>query len=513
MTAFDGLDVALAGSSTLAAEAGEEVARVGGNAVDAAIAAILVSMTTEPAIIGLGAGGFVTVMPSGQDPVTIDGYVEMPGRGLPPDRLGGGCQSVSIGYGGGLTTQVGPGSIGTPGALAALEEASHRFGRVPWATVLGPAIGRANRGFPLPQASHDYLVHSHEEIFGWDPNSFVVLHDESGRLRGAGETIVIEHLADTLAALSTGTDVLYRGSLGASIVEAVQDANGLLTSADLEAYRAVVRTPLGARLGSWSFSTNPPPALGGLVLSAMLRLMEGRATAGWSADDVAHLVQVQESVLSFRAQRLATGSDLAQEAARLLGVAGLDALRALIGSPSTVQASAVDSEGTACSISVSTGYGSGMMPAGTGMWLNNCLGEIELNPRGLHADRPGTRLTSNMAPTVGLRDDGAVLAIASPGADRITTALLQVLVNLVNVGMSLDDAVRSPRLHVELAGEGTTIAHEAGIAFDDLDLPARPFDGLSMFFGGVGVAVMSPDGDMRAASDPRRSGGAVVVRT
>ncbi len=506
------LDVAVAGSSELAARAGEQVASAGGNAVDAAIAAILVSMTTEPAVIGVGAGGFVTVLPADGRAITVDGYIEMPGRGLSEARKGGGCRHVTIGYGGGLTTVVGAGSVGTPGALAALEEASRLHGRLPWAELFGPAIKWARLGFPLPQASHDYLVHSHEEIFGWDPASHAALHDEDGRLRGPGERIVVDHLEDSLRALAAGTDSLYRGALGARIADAVQARDGLLTQADLSAYRPIVRAPLAARLDRWSLSTNPPPAVGGLVLAAMLRLMEGRARGGWSAEAVGYLASVQEAVLSFRAERFGDAADLMAEVETLLGVSGLDALRALLGSPSTVQASAVDSEGGACSVSVSSGYGSGLMPAGTGIWLNNCLGELELNPRGLHADAAGTRLASNMAPTVGRRDDGAVLAIASPGADRITTALLHVLVGLINAGMSLDEAVRSPRLHVELSEEETSVAYEAGLAVEELPYRLRRFDALSMFFGGVGVAVRSPDGDMRAASDPRRDGGAAVFR-
>ncbi len=502
----------MAGSSELAAEAGAQATSRGGNAVDAAIAAILVSMTTEPAVLGVGAGGFVTILPAGGDPITIDGYIEMPGRGLPPRRKGAGCRHVTIGYGGGLSTVVGPGSVGTPGALAALEQASRLYGRLAWATLLEPAIDRARRGFPLPHASHDYLVHSHEEIFGWDPASHATLHDDDGRLRRPGDRIVIKHLADSLEALARGTEVLYRGALGAHIADEVQARGGLLTRADLEAYRPVTRPALAARLGAWSLSTNPPPAVGGLVLAGMLRLMEGRARSGWTADEVGFLADVQEAVLAFRAERFADTADLAAEAEALLGVSGLDALRALLGSPSTAQASAVDSEGAACSISVSSGYGSGMMPSGTGIWLNNCLGELELNPGGLHSDPPGTRLRSNMAPTVGRRDDGAVLAIASPGADRITTALLQVLVGLINAGMPLAQAVRSPRLHIELSDEGTSAAYEAGLPVDGLPHRLRRFDGLSMFFGGVGVAVRSPDGDMRAASDPRRAGGAAVVR-
>jgi gamma-glutamyltranspeptidase/glutathione hydrolase len=147
------------------------------------------------------------------------------------------------------------------------------------------------------------------------------------------------------------------------------------------------------------------------------------------------------------------------------------------------------------------------MPPGTGVWLNNCLGELELNKRGLEPGPPGTRLPSNMAPSVARGDAGETLAIGSPGADRITTAILQTLVNHLQLDMSLAAAIRFPRCHVEWVGGDYRVACEAGLGIERLDLPSREFAGQSMFFGGVGAALHSPASGLEAAADPRRSGG------
>ena len=132
--------VAVASCSQLAADAGATVAGRGGNAVDTAIAAALASMNTEPGVCGLGGGGFVTVWPPDGPPVVIDGYAAAPGLGLPEDRLGTGGVEVFVHYGGGVRTVVGPGSVATPGGVAALGEASERFGGLPWTELFGPVI-------------------------------------------------------------------------------------------------------------------------------------------------------------------------------------------------------------------------------------------------------------------------------------------------------------------------------------------------------------------------------------
>ena len=206
-------------------------------------------------------------------------------------------------------------------------------------------------------------------------------------------------------------------------------------------------------------------------------------------------MRVQRAVLGHRLDVLDHSDDVVRDAAAFLALVDRDAV-GVLESGSTAHVSATDSDGLACAVTVSSGYGSGMIAEGTGIWLNNCLGEQELNPRGLHGSAPGTRLLSNMAPTVARHDDGATLAIGSPGADRITTAIVQVLAAFVD-GADLTEAVHRRRVHV----------HRAGRADEVVKVEDRP----SMYFGGVGATLLRPDGHLSAAADPRRTGAVRVV--
>ncbi len=501
--------ISIASSSQMAADAGADIADQGGNATDAAVAGVITSMCTEPGIIAPGSGGFIAVWPKSDDPVVVDGSVEMPGRGLPRERFGSGMHEIEMGYGGGTRTVVGHGSIGTPGAFAGLRAAWERYGSVPWKTLFEPAIDTVDAGFPLSSAAAEYFAHSHELVFGWDPSSYDVLHHADGTHLVAGETVHVPHLADSLRQLAAeGTDALYRGDLGAAIVETVQAGGGILTRRDLAEYEAVIRAPIRVDIDEWAVATNPPPAVGGACMAAMLMLLGGGAFESWSAEDIETLIRVQRAVLMYRTEFLVDHHDRGAEAARLLELAGMGDLNGIISAPSTTHTSTVDSDGNACSITVSAGYGSGALVERIGFWLNNSLGEIELNLQGLHALEPGTRLVSNMAPTVARSRNGAVLAIGSPGADRITTAISIVLLNFMHLGMALSDAVSHPRVHAEVFEGMPTAAYEPGIparAFDDVQV--RRFPDLSMYFGGVQAVLWDPRAGLFEAADPRRAGG------
>ena len=500
--------VATASSSDLAAAAAGRIAEEGGNAVDAAVAAAIVSMITEPGVCALGGGGFVTIWMPGTDPVTIDGYVEMPGRGLSRERFGKGVFDVTMEYGGGLTTTIGHGSVGTPGALAALGLASVRYGRIPWPLLVEPAYELARDGFPLSQPSSNYLRYSHEVVFGWHEPSRAALHLEDGSPIQAGGLVKVADRADTLRAIAEqGPRAMYEGDIARLITADMMANGGLLTAEDLLEYRPLVRRPLEAVVGGWHVVTNPAPAIGGITLTALLMLMNGHPRNRWTPADYDLLIRAQIAVLGFRRDQLELSDDLPRDAVRLLTGAEAGDIEALSSSPSTVHTSTVDSTGSACSITISSGYGSGVMPPGTGIWMNNCLGEIELNRRGFHALAPGTRLTSNMAPTIARHEDGRVLSVGSPGADRITTAILATVINFTELGMSLADAIAHPRVHVERDEESEwRVAYEGSLPIDTLDYPRRRFENLDMYFGGVGAAYGDVHGELVAAADPRRTG-------
>ncbi len=500
--------VTVAAGSLTAAEAGAGVADHGGNAIDAAVAAVLVSLCTEPGLVAPGASGFVTVWPAGGDPVVIDAYAEMPGRDAAPERFGAGGIEVEMAYGGGMTTIVGYGSVATPGAIAGLGLASERFGALPWSAVVEPAIEWAERGFPLPMASAEYFAYAAEPVFGWHPDSRQVIHHPDGTRLAAGERVHVPHLAHSLRVLAEqGAATFYTGALGRQIADDVAANGGLLTATDMAAYEAVPREPIVVQLDDWTVAANPPPAIGGATMSAMVVLLDRLGFGQWDADTTATMIDIQAAVLDYRRQRLDGAGEVAAPAEALLEHARLGELGELLASPSTIHVSAVDSDGTACAITMSAGYGSGVMVPGTGLWLNNSLGEVELHPEGYHALAPGTRLPSNMAPTVARRADGAVLAIGSPGADRITTAISQVLVNFMHLGMALTDAIEHPRLHVEVFDGEPTVAFEPGVPLArDGTRARRPFPDRSMYFGGVQAALWDPRAGLFGAADSRRAG-------
>ncbi|WP_293782342.1 gamma-glutamyltransferase [uncultured Aeromicrobium sp.] len=485
--------VAVAAPNAAAADAAAQISEAGGNAVDAAIAASLVTMVNEVGIVSLSAGGFATVQPpDGSAPVTVDGWMDMPGRGPAGQPLfepGQGTWDVETEYGGGLTITVGPGSVATHGAIAAFEVTRDRWGSMPWRDLVAPAIEVARGGFRLGSASRYYLQYVRDSIFGWDDASRAALHDPITGLRDGA--LVVPDLADTLAHLAeAGPRTMYEGDLARVISDDVLERGGLLSRADLAAYEAVVRPSLRAEVGGWTLGTNPPPAVGGAVVAAMLRLMDGR-----EIDDRDHLVAVQRRVLGERLRVFDHSDDLARDAAAFLDLVDREGL-AVLESGSTAHVSATDTDGNACAITVSSGYGAGMIARGTGIWLNNCLGEQELNPRGLHGLEPGTRLLSNMAPTVGQDRQGASLAIGSPGADRITTAIVQVVTGFLS-GLDLQAAVDHPRVHL----------HRAGCPDEELKIEHEP----SMYFGGVGATLRDHEGRLHAAADPRREGATRIV--
>jgi gamma-glutamyltranspeptidase/glutathione hydrolase len=499
--------VAVASSSQLAADAGAAVAGAGGNAIDAAIAACLTSMTTEPGVCSLGASGYITIWPRSGSPVTIDGYADMPGLGATPDPDA--AWPIEISYGGGMKTIVGYGSVAVPGAVAAFGLASEHYGRLPWREVVEPARTIAAAGFPMPSNCRHYLECALEPVLGWQEHGRQAFLGEDGELIRKGDTVRLPGLADSLERISRfGPGEFYTGELGTTIADYVSGNGGALSRADLAAYRAKERESLDVVLDEWHIATTPPPAVGGATLAAMLLLMHGVRHDGWNADTVRRLVEIQHAVIRYRHRKLDGSARIREDIAALLDMAHGGILPG--ASSATVHTSATDANGVGCSITMSAGYGSGVVPPGTGVWLNNSLGEIELIPEGGLTVPPGSRLSSNMAPSVAHRGDGAVLATGSPGADRITSAVLQVLVNFIHFGQPLEKAIAEPRAHVERTPDGYVVAHEPGMPMEAVTLPLRPFDQISMYFGGVGAALWDPVTGFSVAGDPRRQGGTAI---
>jgi gamma-glutamyltranspeptidase/glutathione hydrolase len=497
----------VAAASVVAAEAGSAVADAGGNAVDAAIAGTVASMSTELGIVSPGGGAFITVWPPEGEPIVIDAYAEMPGRGLEAGRSAS-TQRVFMEYGGGMETVVGWGSVATPGAFAGFDIASSRYGTAPWAELFDATIHVLRNGFPVSQASGFYLGYAHDVIYGWNPEAVETHHRTDGAPLSGGDIVKNVPLADCLADLAQeGVALLYRGDLGAALSRASEEMGGLITRHDLEEYAPIVRPPSRIGMRGWDIATNAPPAVGGITLTALLTLFERLDVHGWSAPEVAKQAAAQDAVFSFRKQVLDGNTDRFIGSDVLLALADAGDLDAIHRSPSTVHTSAVDDTGLACSITASAGYGSGAVIPETGFGLNNSLGELELTSEGLHVLEPGTRLLSNMAPTCARSPEGEVLALGSPGADRITSAIASVLMNHIVCTMSLEDAVVHPRIHAEIFDGDRVLTVEPGIDTSRVeDLPVRELPALSMYFGGVQAALWDGGEALSGTADPRRTG-------
>lgn len=503
--------VALAATGPASLGAGQAVIAEGGNAVDAAIAAAITAMSTEPGIVSLAGGAFVTVWPESGSPVVFDGNVVMPGRGLGREAFGGGVREVVTTYGGGVTMYAGHGSVAVPGALSACETAVERFGSQPWGSVVAPAAGVCRDGYPIGGAASRYLDLVADPLFGHDEGARLLTRRDDGSPFVAGDLARNPDLASVLDSVAgEGASLLTTGELGRTLAAEMAAHGGLITEADLAAYAVVVREPVRRAIGDWDVAVNPPPSVGGPLLAVMLAELERVGDPTW--DDI---LRIQRAVLAYRLKVHDLSRDLDADGHALLASVDRHGLAGLPTSASTAHISAVDSDGLACAVTMSSGYGSGVTIPGTGLLLNNALGEPELNRLGLHSLAPGTRLASNMAPTVARAADGRVLAVGSPGADRITTALMQVLSQLCLSGADLDVAIQAPRMHVRFEASGEPVVeHEAS---DDLaaavaraGLNGLDHGDLSMYFGGVGAAYRGSDGELRAAGDPRREAAVAV---
>jgi gamma-glutamyltranspeptidase/glutathione hydrolase len=491
------IEVAVAAPSGHAARAAASAAAHGGGAVDVALAAAIAAMFTEIGVAAPGAGAFVTVSESGGHPIVHDGYMAVPGlHGVQPAPV---SIRADMGYGGGLTTMVGPASIAVPGAWAAFDRVHALNGRIDFGNLVRPTIDLLSEGFALGSSCLYYLGYSGEAVFGHDAASRAVLQP-NGHLVTAHDAVHMPDAITTLEHLAEkGPMALLTGEIGMRIAEDLWQRGSLIGPTDFLSYRDLEREPLIHSVGGWDLFTNPPPAVGGAGLIALLAALE--------QGDPGAFLAAQEGLFRWRRGPLHDTDDRQREILEFLDGLPGDPIR----SPSTVHVSAVDSEGMACAITLSAGYGSGVIPTGSGLYMNNGIGELELvgEPTALI---PGERLNSNMAPTILRSDEGGVLAIGSPGADRISSALATVVGAIAIDGRSLEEALRMPRMHVAVSESGeAVIKAEPGAVVPDYPLELDRFDHLNMYFGGVGAALLEPNGRLSAATDPRRPGVAAIV--
>lgn len=484
------------------ARAGAELLRQGGNAVDAALAAMLVSFACEPLLTGLGAGGYMLVVPPGEEPALLDFFVEEPGRGADPARRAE-LQPISVSFGDAIQVfNIGAASVGTFGVPAGICEAARRYGSVPLAELVRPAAALAREGVEL-NAQQAYVFEILADIVTATPEA-AALFAPDGHVLRAGEKVRQPELAGSLERLAAeGEGPFYSGDIGTAIAEWVYGQGGTLTADDLVAYEVASRRPVKVSYRGRDVLTNPPPSAGGILIAHALASLDQDP----ARPDVKRIVAVMERTQAVRTPEFLEGLDDPQFVERFLA-------RRAPAPPlgSTTHIAVLDAAGWACSVTCSNGSCSGIVVPGTGVHLNNMLGEQDLNPLGFHRHPPGRRLPSMMAPTTVLRDSAPELVLGSAGSNRIRSAILQTIIRVVDEGLPASEAVEAPRIHYE---DGVVYA-EPGVdtsTIESADQPISRFRDRNLFFGGVQAVARDSSGALSGGGDPRRGGAAIVVHS
>jgi len=493
---------AIAAGHPLTAEAGARVLRGGGNAVDAAVAAALVSWVSESTVTGPGSGGFMLVHRA-RDCSTrvVDFFVSMPGLGLRDAGLRQ-MEEVDVDFSGGSTQmfRIGAASCAVPGAPLGLEEAHRAYGTLPWEELFVPAVELARQGVELTRGQA-YLHAILDLILRHSPESRAV-YERNGERLVAGDTLVQQDLARTLELLAErGAKALYGGEFARAMVDHVRAGGGCITLRDLREYRVVRRRPVTAEFRGHEYLSNPPPSAGGILIAYGLGLLDDVGGPGSS-----QAIDALARVMREQARARENGFD---SALRRGGLAKLLEERAIVVR-GTTHISVVDEAGNAVALTASTGAGSGVVVPGTGIHMNNMLGEFDL-PK---PPRAGERLSSGMSPSLVLHEQRPRLVVGSAGSLRLRGAVMQIVVNVVQHGLGVRDAIERPRIHLD----GEHLHCEGGLDPAELDnLEAMGWDVTrwrrkNLYFGGAAAVEMRDDGTLAAAGDPRRGGAGVVVR-
>jgi len=467
-----GTKAVVVSQETRASQAGLEVMREGGNAVDAVVATAFVLAVTHPAAGNIGGGGFLVYRPATGSPVAYD-FRETAPTGLesPPWLVDGNYDRDRH--------HEGHGAVGVPGTVAGLYLAWKEQGTLPWSRLVKPAITMAYDGFEVSPA----LAHSLKDALPrmrLYPAS-VAQFTQGGEAFASGDTLRQPDLADTLSRIAAeGHKGFYEGTTADLIVKEMVAHQGFINHRDLESYQAKRREPIVGSYRGYDIISMPPPSSGGTVLVEMLNILEGiersRETYG-SARDLHWMIEAMRRAYADRAQHLGdpdlnadlpiarlTSKDYAAELR-----ATIDPDRVSISSPDsftwpnesdqTTHLSVVDTDRNAVALTTTLeyGYGSGIVVPGAGFLLNNEMGDFNAGPgltttNGLIGTspnqlEPGKRMLSSMTPTVVARHGRLVMVTGSPGGRSIINTVMQTILNVIDYGMNAQQVVDAGRIH------------------------------------------------------------------
>ncbi len=492
------------------ARAAAEILADGGNAFDAAIAAVWTACVCEPVLASPGGGGFFMALPDDVGaPRLFDFFANTPRQKVSKADVE--FEQIVADFG--PATQafcIGAGASAVPGLVPGLFRVHAALGRMPMARLCEYACRLAKEGVKV-NAFQAYLFQVVRPILTWTPEG-TALYAPKGHLLEENDTFFNPELADALDSIAReGAPLVTQGAIGRAIDEGMRDYGGYLQRDDLADYRVEERVPLSCAFHDYTVSLNPQPAAGGALIASMLRRYVDFNKVDGTLKRPVNMARAIHFVDS--AWRRNPGA--------FTGIATNPSSRG------TTHISVIDRFANAAAVTVSNGEGNGRLVRGCGFMLNNMLGEDDLHPYGLDAWTPGVRLSSMMAPSLARHLRGRLIALGSGGSNRIRTAITQVLCHLCESGLPPEAAVNAPRLHVE-AGKldfedvadqppDERLAHlllpalNAGRAWTEGFAAHRVWPRRNMFFGGAHAVIRGEKGAVTGAGDRRRSGVFIAV--
>jgi len=487
-----------------------EILKDGGNAFDAAVCAVFTSMTSEYTLTGACGGGVMLAYPKESEPIVFDFFVHTPERYSVKN-----LEFFRIEIDFGPASQffyIGKGSVAVPGNTIGLLHIHSRLGSLPLSRILEPAIRTAKSGAIINNA-HEYLFKILDPILSHTKTG-EILFRPNGKTIKAGERFNNPDFAKYLEQIIVeGSNFLYRGDLIDKIHDYMGDG-GLLTREDLSNYEVIERTPLKTNFNGKTIITNPMPSPGGTLISFALKIISQKFP-GEEIDNrlltlVMRLVQTARSQIISKKNKIESLTEILSPSyfKRFSDLfdseISLKPNKEKPGSGSTTHISIIDSQGNAASVTTTNGEGCGHIIPGTGIMMNNILGEEDLNPDGFHNWETTKRMETMMSPTIVIGDLGPELVLGSGGSNRIRSAITQVILNRFTKNMTLEEAIQAPRIHLE-----ENIIHcESGINTAKLNFPwstIHHWHEKNLFFGGVNAVTPT-----NAVGDTRRSGYGLV---
>lgn len=495
---------AVASGHKVTTAAAIEILQDGGNAFDAVIAGLWAACVAEPVLCSPAGGGFLMAQSANSAPQLFDFFVAAPLEKQDSTDFG----AIQVNFGTAHQEfHIGAGSTATPGFVPGLYAVHQAFGQLPMKRLLAPAIKAARQGIKISgfQAHVAGLV---APILKANPHAKDHFAP-GGILSAEGNTAFNPSLGETFDQLAEeGLPLFNHGDIAQAMAATCAGNRGHLTDKDFAAYEVKLRQPLTIAHSGWQLSLNPPPAAGGALIG--LTLQKALEIASVEELDPANEPLILAKALAHTASNRHQGPELIAKNLdpRFDVESDEDRIVRQNTQRGTTHISVIDQKGNAASATVSNGEGNGHMVGG--FFMNNILGEDDVNPAGLGNWTPGTRLSSMMAPSL-LQNGDHLVALGSGGSNRIRSAIAQVISHIAN-GAGLDEAIAAPRLHVE-ADHLDFEDQYSGLQRSDLTAhfpDHRAWNEPNMFFGGVHAVARKPDGSFVAIADKRRDGAAMA---